>query len=576
MKSTADIERLLDRLDACIADELEGQDLDFKEWDESSLNKAVKTVVETAVCMVNGGGGSVVFGVADRIVGRAKSIRGVPLDTDVNKLKKAVYDSTDPRIMPVFDEIRVAEGSGRVLIMHVHPGLPPHTDTKGRGTIRVGKECRPLTGTQRHKLAEESGDADYTRQLIPETLENVISPSAMEQLRKVAGKERAPDEMLALNDRELLSNLGLLTRKRSTRAAILVAGSDDALREHCPSYNWTHLRMKSETDYSDRTDGNEALPIALDRLLDKILADNPIQTVRDGLFHFEHRTYPEIAIREALLNAFCHADHRLGSPIIVKQFPTRIEIANPGGLVGGITPDNILHHTPITRNPCLVEALVRLRLVNRSNLGVARMYRALLVEGKEPPSIEDLGDAVRVTFRASDLSVPFRSFVEEENQKNRDLSVDALLIIQHLLRHAEIDTATAGHICQRSEEGVREVLSTMERRYGYLERGGTGRGTYWSLRADLHKRLAGPGYPERDQRIDWEAAKTRILSILTRRAENDEQGLSNSEIRQITRLDRRQVVRLLTELREDGQVTVIGKKKGARWVFVGPSSEGPK
>ena len=54
----------------------------------------------------------------------------------------------------------------------------------------------------------------------------------------------------------------------------------------------------------------------------------------------------------------------------------------------------------------------------------------------------------------------------------------------------------------------------------------------YPLRPDLHRRLAGPGHPERDRQIAWEAAKTRILSLLKDRARRGEQGLSNREIRQ--------------------------------------------
>jgi len=233
------------------------------------------------------------------------------------------------------------------------------------------------------------------------------------------------------------------------------------------------------------------------------------------------------------------------------KFRDRLEIGNPGGLPGGITPENILRHEPVPRNPALVDALTRLRLVNRSNLGVRRMYQALLIEGKEPPSILDEGEAVRVIFRASELSVPFRMFVADEANRGRILSVEHLLIVQHLLRHPEIDTATAARITQQTEPDARETLSLMETEFGYIERGGTGRGTYWTLRHDLHRKLSVPGHPERDRRIDWEAAKTRILSVLKQRAMRGEQGLSNAEIRKITHLDRKQVIRLMKELMEE-------------------------
>lgn len=93
-----------------------------------------------AVCMANEGDGIVVFGVAEKVLGRKSAILGIPLEIDVNFLKKAVYDQTDPKIMLVFQELRVPEGTERLLVMQVHPGLPPYTDTAGRGTVRVGKD----------------------------------------------------------------------------------------------------------------------------------------------------------------------------------------------------------------------------------------------------------------------------------------------------------------------------------------------------------------------------------------------------------------------------------------------------
>lgn len=568
MRDPSAICSLLDELQFQPASELEDQDLDFKEWNSRSISGAVSLVIEMAVCMANGGGGTVVFGVNDAAVGRSNAIIGVPHDVDVNRLKKAVYDATDPKLTPIFQEISVPEGTGRLIAMQVYPGLPPYTDTSGKGKIRIGKDCQPLTGTLRRRIMVETGETDYTAGETAGRLESLISAAALERLRESARREKAPDDLLHKTDRDLLGTIGLVRNGHLLRAGILLAGTAETIREHLPGYVWTHLRMATDTDYSDRADGNDAVPIALERILDRIMADNPIATVPQGLFHFEIRTYPEIALREALLNALVHTDFRIPGPILIKQFKDRLEISNPGGLPGGITPDNILRHEPVPRNPALVDALTRLRLVNRSNLGVRRMYQALLMEGKEPPQILDEGNAVRVIFRASQLSVPFRMFVAEESDQGRLLSLDQLLIIQHLLRHPEIDTATAARITQQGEPEAREVLNRMETALGYLERGGTGRGTYWILRHDLHSRLSASGHPERDQRIDWEAAKTRVLSVLKRRAEKGGPGIQNAEVRRITHLDRQQVNRLIHELEEEGHVRIDGHGRGARYFFI--------
>lgn len=568
MRSTDEVSSLLDHLDRDTADSLEDQDLDFKEWNERSINDAVNLVVDMAVCMANGGGGTVVFGVRDRVVGRKAAVLGVPPSVDANLLRKNVYDRTDPKIIPVFEELMVPEGTGRLLVMQVHPGMPPHTDTSGFAKIRVGKDCQPLTGTMRQRIAVETGETDFTASEVPGDCRDLISAAAMEQLRVTARREKAPDDLLRQSDVDLLQGLGVIRQGNLTMAGLLLAGTEEALGQYLPFHAWTHLRMRSATDYDNRADGSEALPIALSRLGERIMADNPIVTLPYGMHHFEYRTYPEIALREALLNAFCHRDFRLPGPVMVKQSPRQLEISNPGSFIGGVTADNILHHPPTSRNLLLVQALLKLRLVNRSNLGISRMFESLLIEGKEPPSIHDLGDSIRLTFLAREFSPAFRAWVEEESLAGRALDPDHLLIIQFLLNHAEIDTAQAAAICQRPEREARELLGEMTNRRSYLERGGIGRSTYWTLNASLRNLLSGPGSRDRDRRTDWEGAKTRVLSVLRQRARSQEAGLTNSEVRAITLLDRKQVNRLIHELEGEG-VRLEGYGRAARYTYVG-------
>ena len=357
MRTAANIESLLPELEHCIADDLEDQDLDFKQWDTQSRDKAVRTVVQMAVCMANGGGGTVVFGVADRSQGRESAILGVPPEIDINLLKKAVYDQTDPKITPVFEELAVPEGTGRLLLMQIYPGMPPYTDSAGRGTIRVGKDCQPLTGTLRRKIGVETGETDYTGEAVSPVDNQLLSATALESLRNQARKERAPDDLLRLSDVDLLSTLGLVKQGKLTRAAILLAGTEAAIREHLPGHNWTFLQMTSDTDYGIREDRVSALPLSIQRIEELLVPFNPITTYKQGMFHYEYRTWPEIAVREALMNAFCHVDLRIAGPVMVKLYSNRLEISNNGGFIAGITPNNILHHQPAARNPLLVEAL---------------------------------------------------------------------------------------------------------------------------------------------------------------------------------------------------------------------------
>ena len=251
-RTRGEVETLLAQLDECPAGELEAQDLDFKDVTRADPRTVARLAVEMGVCRANGGGGTVAFGVADRVVGREEAIRGVPPELDLNRLKLAVYDSTDPKLTPVFEELHVPEGTGRLILMHVHPGIPPYTDTGGRGTVRVGSDCKPLTGTLRRSLLERAGGHDFTAERVNAPLEQLISPVAMESLRESAAAERAPRELLRLDDHDLLEAIGVIRDGGPTRALVLLAGSPAAIREHAPNHVWTHARMMSGTEYSDR------------------------------------------------------------------------------------------------------------------------------------------------------------------------------------------------------------------------------------------------------------------------------------------------------------------------------------
>ena len=88
MRDIPEIQSLLDEIEKQPASDLEDQDLDFKEWNFRSMADSINLVVEMAICMANGGGGTVVFGINDKAIGRKEAIIGVPPEVDINRLKK--------------------------------------------------------------------------------------------------------------------------------------------------------------------------------------------------------------------------------------------------------------------------------------------------------------------------------------------------------------------------------------------------------------------------------------------------------------------------------------------------------
>jgi ATP-dependent DNA helicase RecG len=165
----------------------------------------------------------------------------------------------------------VPEGTGRLLILHVHAGMPPYTDTRGQGKIRVGKDCQPLTGSMRRIVMAESGDTELSAIAVPGRLSDLVSPAGMEQLRAIAAKEQAPSALIRKSDTDLLTSLGLIRKEQLTRGGLLVVGKEAAIAEVFPGYAWIYLHMSSDTAYDDRADGRECMAIALGRIVDRII-----------------------------------------------------------------------------------------------------------------------------------------------------------------------------------------------------------------------------------------------------------------------------------------------------------------
>lgn len=561
MKATSEIISLLNELDNNrIADDLEGQDIDFKEWIQRSFDDNIKLMIKMAVCMANGGGGSVIFGVADKKNGRNNAIKGVPANLDLYAISKRIYEKTDPHLTPHFDYIDVPYGTGKLLIMHVFPGMPPYTTTDGAATIRQGKDCIPFTGTLRRQMVSTTSEQDFTAEVIYEDWKKLFSPSSMEKIREILVEQRAPELLQQMNDEDLLVSVGALKNDYLTKGALLLVGKTDAITRLIPQYSWGYRKMVSDTDYIIKEDGNQAIPIALYELERYIASDNPLVTIQSGLIHPEFHTYPVLALREALLNAFGHRDYRMLGSVMLKQYRDKLIITNPGEFIGGITPQNILHHPSVTRNSHLMDLLDKLKFVNRSNLGVPRIYRSLLIEGKEPPVYREVGNHIELTFIASPLNDGFKNFVNAMTNRGFHLDTDHLLILQYLLRHGEIDTATAAEAIQRNQEQAREVLSKLSIEMKLIEAIGRGRGRYYTLSKEASAQLKGDMAYERQATLDDEAIKIRILSILKDRP------LRNKEIRTMTGLDQKQVQRLMKSLYDEG-VRVVGRGPGANYVL---------
>ena len=77
--------------------------------------------------------------------------------------------------------------------------------------------------------------------------------------------------------------------------------------------------------------------------------------------HFEEQDVPEYpltAAHEAVANAVAHRDYATATQVFVRLYDNRLEIQNPGGLLPGVTLEQLLvGGESRRRNPVIAEVL---------------------------------------------------------------------------------------------------------------------------------------------------------------------------------------------------------------------------
>jgi ATP-dependent DNA helicase RecG len=100
--------------------------------------------------------------------------------------------------------------------------------------------------------------------------------------------------------------------------------------------------------------------------------------------------YPLSALQQLVRNAVMHRTYEgTNAPVRVYWFDDRIEITNPGGPYGSVTPENF-GRPGVTdyRNPSLAAVLKTLGFVQRFGFGIAEARSALSANGNPPLELQ--------------------------------------------------------------------------------------------------------------------------------------------------------------------------------------------
>lgn len=352
----------------------ENESVEFKKILDDDINKEV-------VAFANSEGGSIYIGIDDK--GTEVGIKDV--DESYTQLTNIIRDTIVPDVTMFIRyellanniiKITVAEGSAKPYFLKKN-GMKP-----SGVYVRQGASSVQATWEHIRKFIKYSdGDSFESARCI---LQDLTFTSAKDEFksRNIAFTE-SKYISLGLRDAEkdLFTNLALLLSDQCTHS-IKVAVFDDP----------------ANTIFIDRREFSGSIFKQLHDTYDYLMLNNRTVSFIRGLDRRDSMDYPPEAIREALLNALIHRDYSYSGSIIININKERMEFISIGGLMPGLSKNDIMAGISQPRNAKLAHIFFRLKHIEAYGTGIRRIYD-LYGNSSVKPEIAVSENTFRITLQ---------------------------------------------------------------------------------------------------------------------------------------------------------------------------------
>ncbi len=368
----------------------EGKKLEFKR-DLSSPDRVLKAVVAFA----NTSGGILVIGVEDG----TNNVRGVQnVLGEERRLASLIADSITPKLVPTIEIIPWRKT--QVIAVEVFPSAqrPHHLNSLGPANgvlVRVGSTNRRADEYLIDEMRRSRRVSSFDEQLLPELNSEAID-------FRVASEYFKPFRKLTKENLEALQ----LTARYQSRVVPTIGGLLLFGRNRFKQFpdSWIQAGRFAGTDRRkilDSTEIRSHLPSAAEDAIAFLRKHMRREAVIGPVKRTDRWTFPEIALREVVMNAILHADYaQRGAPIRIALFDDRLEVENPGLLPFGLTIEDIQRGSSRIRNRVIGRVFQELGLVEQWGSGIQRMNASCRDHGLSAPHFEEIGTHFRVTLSA--------------------------------------------------------------------------------------------------------------------------------------------------------------------------------
>lgn len=315
-------------------------------------------ILKTVVAFANTDGGKILIGVDDN--GELIGIKDI--DYCYTRITNSVRDNISPDVT-MFVKYSVNEND-RIIEITVSEGTNKPFFLKSKGMrpegvyIRQGASSAPASVEKIRQMIKlsEKDSFEEGRALI-QNLHFIETANEFAAKKVEFGVGKYIPLGIVNSDDGLYTNLAVLLSDECehTIKAAIFEGNDKKL-------------------FKDRKEFTGSLFRQLRNCYEFLELCNHTAATFEGLDRIDKEDYPSSAVREALLNAIVHRDYSFSGSIIINIFDNRIEFVSLGGLVSGLSKEDIMRGVSQTRNQKLANVFYRLNHIEAYGTGIQRIF----------------------------------------------------------------------------------------------------------------------------------------------------------------------------------------------------------
>ena len=406
----------------------------------------IDDIKKTVIAFANTAGGRIYIGIADN--GEAVGVSDA--DEVVLKASNAVRDSIRPDVT-MFVSYQIDKIDDKdVVVLNIQKGTasPYYLESKGirpSGVyVRQGASSVPATETAILKMIKDTDGDKYEE--IRCTNQNLTFEYAQKEFEhaNVEFGDNQKKSLKLINEDGMFTNLAQL------------------LSEQCShSIKAAVFDGKEKMNFKDRAEFTGSILKQINDAYEYINRYNRTRSEFKDIHRIDIRDYPMEAIREALLNAVVHRDYAFSGSILISIFDDRIEFVSIGGLVKGISYEDMLLGVSIQRNENLANVFYRLNLIEAFGTGIPKIMRCY-AEYSQTPEIIVTDNAFKIILpNKSDNNSSSEKAFSNEEKSMRLVSEKKFVNRKEVENLLDISQASAARILRKmvDENKIKKVGS---------------------------------------------------------------------------------------------------------------------